>query len=199
MDGHDADQQPRVAAVKQDYSLGPAIVDDGQPYPLLRHVVPLLVGSAVEFGVGSGTSTRIITAHMPVVGFDSGLGLPEDWRPDFPKHSLAYGIPEVDGALITEGWFTDSLPGFDFERLGFIGLVHFDADLYSSTATALKYIGPHLRQGCVLVFDEWRGYADAEQHEQRAWREFADDTGISWTVVGHADQAWAIQIDGVNR
>lgn len=180
----------------QDYSLGPAFVDDGQPYPMLRYVVAQSVGSAVEFGVGSGTSTRIIAEHMPVVGFDSGQGLPEDWRPEFPKRSFAYGIPEVDNAIIAEGWFGDSLPGFGFDNLGYVGLVHFDADLYSSTATALKYVGPHLRPGCHLVFDEWFGYPTAEQHEQRAWREFADDTGISWTVIGHADEAWAIQIDG---
>lgn len=180
--------------MSQDYSLGSAFVNDGQPYPLLRYVVPQLIGSAVEFGVGSGTSTRIIAGHMPVVGFDSGQGLPEDWRPEFPKHSFAYDIPEVDNAIVVEGWFEDTLPGTDFEGLGFIGLVHLDADLYSSTATALKYIGPHLRPGAVVVFDEWFGYPTAEQHEQRAWREFADGTGISWTVVGHADEAWAIQL-----
>lgn len=182
--------------MRQDYSLGPRITDDGQPYPMLRYVVPKLVGSAVEFGVGSGTSTRIIADHMPVVGFDSGQGLPEDWRPEFPKHSLAYGIPEVDNAVIVEGWFEDTLPGADFGGLGFIGLVHLDADLYSSTATALKYVGPYLRLGAVVVFDEWHGYPTAEQHEQRAWREFADDTGISWTVIGHGREEWAIQIDG---
>lgn len=180
--------------MRQDYSLGRALADDGQPYPLLRHVVPQLVGAAVEFGVGSGTSTRIIAEHMPVTGFDSGLGLPEDWRPEFPKGSLAYDIPTVDNADVVAGWFADTVPTFDFRGLGFIGLVHFDADLYSSTATALKHIGPHLRPGCVLVFDEWHGYDGAEGHEQRAWREFADDTGVSWTVVGHADQAWAIQL-----
>jgi hypothetical protein len=182
----------------QDYSLGPVIVDDGQPYPAVRHVVDLQpAGVAVEFGVGSGTSTRLVSEYMPVVGFDSGKGLPQAWRPGFPKYSLAYGIPEVENATIMAGWFADTLPGVDFESLGYIGLVHLDADLFSSTEIALKYVGPHLRPGCYLVFDEWHGYDGAENHEQRAWREFADDTGIGWTVVGHGEEQWVIRITGV--
>lgn len=182
--------------MKQDYSLGRRIPDDGLPYPMLRHLVWRLASTAVEFGVGSGTSTRLMSRHMLTVGFDSGQGLPEDWRPEFPKHSLAYGIPIVENATIVEGWFEDTLPGFDFASIGTLGLVHFDADLYSSTATALKYVGPHLVPGSHVVFDEWHGYEGAEQHEQRAWREFADDTGICWQVIGHGREEWAIMITG---
>jgi len=184
----------------QEYSLGPVILDDGAPYAALRHALALRpAGAAVEFGVGSGTSTRLIANQMPVVGFDSGEGLPEDWRPEFPKGSLAYGIPTVNNATVVEGWFDDTLPGYGFAALGHIGLVHFDADLYSSTATALKHIGPHLRPGCYLVFDEWHGYGPDEvvsQHEQRAWREFADETSIGWTVVGASTEQWVIRITG---
>lgn len=183
----------------QDYDLGPAIVDTGQHYCALRHVIDMQPsGTAVEFGVGSGMSTHIMADHMPVVGFDSGKGLPEHWRAGFPKYSFRYGIPKVENATIVEGWFADSLPGFDFEALGYIGLVHFDADLYSSTATALKYIGPFLRVGTYLVFDEWYGYEGAEHHEQKAWKEFAADTGIGWTVVGHGPlEQWVIRITSI--
>ena len=31
-------------------------------------------------------------------------------------------------------------------------------------------------------------------HEQRAWRVFADRTGIGWTVTGHGFQQWAVRI-----
>lgn len=181
----------------QDYGLGPAIPDYDGPYPALWHVIGTQPkGWAVEFGVGTGDSTRVIAEYMPVTGFDSGLGLPEDWRPEFPQHSLAFGIPQVENATIVEGWFHETLPGFDFAELGHIGLVHFDADLYSSTATALKYVGPHLQVGTYCVFDEWYGYGPAaEQHEQRAWKEFADATGIGWEVIGHGPtEQWVIRI-----
>lgn len=178
----------------QEYNLGPR-VQEGEPWSVLRHVLDLApAGVAVEFGVGSGSSTRVIAERMPVVGFDSGQGLPEDWRPGYSKGSLAWPIPQVPNATIVEGWFDDTLPGFDFDKLGYIGLVHFDADLYSSTRTALKYVGPYLQSGCYCCFDEWWGYPGAQEHEWRAWKEFADETGIGWTVVGHGEQQWAIRI-----
>lgn len=184
----------------QDYSLGPEIVETGKDFCALRHVVDMQpTGTAVEFGVGTGTTTHIMADHMPVVGFDSGKGLPEDWRQGYPKRSLAYGIPQVENATIVEGWFVDTLPGFDFDSLGYIGLVHMDADLFSSTETALKYIGPYLQPGCYIVFDEWYNYPGCEHHEQRAWKEFAADTNIGWTVVGHAHQQWVIRITGVSN
>lgn len=176
----------------QDYSLGPRIPGD---WAVLRTVLDLAPsGVAVEFGVGEGKSARIIAERMPLFGFEGGVGLPEDWRPGYPKGSLQWEVPEIPNVTTTVGLFEDTVHRFDFDALGYIGLVHFDADLYSSTKEALKHIGPHLRPGCYCVFDEFHGYPGAENHEYRAWKEFADETGIGWTVVGHGDQQWAVRI-----
>lgn len=178
----------------QPYDLGVHIIEH---YALLRHVLAARKpeGVALEFGIGQGVSTRLIAEHMPVVAFGSVEGLPEDWRPDFPKGSFAYPVPDVPNAEIHEGWFDDVLPAFDFDGLERVGLIHLDADLRSSTATALKHSRPCIKPGTILVFDEWFGYPTCEDHEQAAWREFADETGVSWTVLGHSQQAWAIEID----
>lgn len=184
----------RASDRQQDWQLGP-FIEPTEHYALLRHIAQVNpAGVAVEFGVGSGESTNILAAHALTFGFDSGQGLPEDWRPEFPAGSFAHPIPTVPNARIVEGWFADTLPRFDFGALGHIGIVHFDADLYSSTRTALDQIGPHLQPGTFVVFDEWHGYDGAEDHEQRAWREFADETEIGWTVVGHSHEAWAVRI-----
>lgn len=177
----------------QDYSLGPEL--PYAAYGVLSSVLDLKPsGVAVEFGVGEGKSARIIADRMPVFGFEGGVGLPEDWRPDYPKGSLAWDIPEIPNVSIEVGMFEDTIHKFDFDALGSIGLVHFDADLYSSTKEALTYIGPYLRPGCYVVFDEFHGYPGSEDHERRAWEEFADESGIEWTVIGHGDQQWAIRI-----
>lgn len=176
-----------------DYSLGP-LIETGEHYALLRHTLTLNPrGTAIEFGVGKGESTAIIAAHMPVVGFDGWLGLPDNWRPGFPAGSFASMPPNIAGVDLVDGWFEDTVPDFDFAALN-IGLVHFDADLYSSTKTALDHIGTHLRAGTIVLFDEWHGYERCEDSEQRAWREYADRTGINWSVIGHGHEAWAIQI-----
>lgn len=182
----------------RDYRPGPVFDGSRASFPLLSHIVNDLEpqGCGVEFGVAEGTSLALIAARMPAVGFDSFQGLPEDWC-GYPKGSRACEVPVVDGAHLVIGLFADTLPAFDFGSVEPIGLVHFDADLYSSTKIALDYVGPHLRSGTILCFDEWRGYQGVEQHEQRAWREFVDRTGVEWTVVGSDTDAWAVRLTSV--
>ncbi|WPH57630.1 hypothetical protein [Mycobacterium phage WXIN] len=172
----------------QDWSRGEHI-ENTEHYSLLRHITGLASGTAVEFGTGSGQSARIMAEKLPVVTFGSIHGLPEDWRTDFPQGAFAYPLPEVDNATIIEGLFADTLPAYDFSALD-IGLVHLDADLYSSTAIALDHVGPHLQPGCFLVFDEFWDYPGAEEHEQRALRE----RDWSWRAVGTSHEAFAIQL-----
>lgn len=174
------------------YSLGPRI-ETGEHYALLRHTLERKPkGVALEFGVGAGQSTRIIAEHMPVIGFDSFQGLPEDWREEFPRGSFAASPPTVPNARLVIGLYANTLPDFTFPE--HVGLVHIDCDLYSSTKTALEHVGPHLRTGTFVVFDEWHDYDGCEDHEQRAWREFAAATGVDWTVIGHSFEQWSIEI-----
>lgn len=176
------------------FDLGPRI-DGDHHYALLEHVLTLQPkGTALEFGVGGGASTRLIAAHMPVVGFDSWLGLPENWRPGYPKGMFAAMPPDIDGVDLVDGWFDDTVPEFDFEASGHIGLVHLDADLYSSTAVALENAGPHLQAGAVLVFDEFHSYLGCEAHEQQAFSEFLDYSGFDYRVIGHGHEAWAVEL-----
>lgn len=182
----------------RDWDLGPDLCGGPEPFPLLHHIIDNLKpqGSAVEFGVADGTSLRIIAAHMPVVGFDWFKGLPEPWC-EFPVGQFACPAPTVAGAQIVAGLFADTLPEFDFNVLAPIGLAHFDADLHSSTMTALQHIGPHLTSGCYVVFDEWhRAHPDNDSHEPRAWREYLQTRPrLGWTVIGHDTEAWAIQLE----
>lgn len=146
-------------------------------YPDLRKALSLDPdGVAVEFGVAGGFSTRVIAAQMPVIGFDSWQGLPEDWREGFPAGCMKCPKPEVQNATLIEGWFADTLPVFPFRRYN-IGLVHVDCDLYSSTATALKYVGPHLRPGCLLVMDD---YSEGDEHVYKAFWEAVSE--LNWEV-----------------
>ncbi len=167
-------------------------------YSLLHHVASLCEGgTAVEFGVGPGESTRIIAEYLPVVGFGSTEGLPEFWRDDpdgrFDAGAFAFPLPDIPNATLVEGLFSDTLPGFDFSSLD-IALCHIDCDLRSSTAEALHHVGDHLRPGAFIVFDEWHNYDSAAEHEQAAFKEWIVDRRISWRVIGHSHQAWAIQI-----
>ena len=181
----------------RDFSLGPWIVHDenfGVLQYALLHVAPDV--QAVEFGVGSGTSTALMARRMPVTGFDCFSGLPEDWREGFPKGSLACMPPMIRNTRLVVGLFEDTLPTFDFHTVAPLGLVHIDCDLYSSTRTALEYVMPHAKPGCFLVFDEFHNWPGWElDGECRAWHEYVDvHPELSWRVLGHGEQQWAIEL-----
>jgi hypothetical protein len=132
---------------------------------------------------------------MPVIGFDSFQGLPEDWRDGYPEGMFACEQPRVIGATIVAGMFEDTLPGIDPWLTDYnIGLLHIDCDLYTSTTTVLKHVAPHIKPGCYIVFDEWHSFDGCKDHEQRAWREFTESTDVTWEVIGHGLQQWAIKI-----
>ncbi|MGD9985338.1 class I SAM-dependent methyltransferase [Pseudonocardia sp.] len=162
-------------------------------------------GLALEFGVYTGgTLTRIAGARAGdpggVAGFDSFDGLPETWRAGFREGVFddVTGPPDVPGAEIVVGLFADTLPGFLDAHPGPVDLLHLDADLYSSTATVLGLVGPRLRPGSVVLFDEFFNYPGWEQHEARAWREYVAASGrtFAWEAYSVADEQVAVRITG---
>lgn len=157
------------------------------PPATLAHALELAPqrgGLALEFGVYSGTTLRAIAAARGdgrVYGFDSFQGLPEDWRAGFGAGTFDdVEPPDVPGAELVVGWFADTLPGFLAEHAEPVDLLHLDADLYSSTATVLEHVGPRLRPGSVVVFDEYLNHAGWEDGEHRAWTEYVAATGLDF-------------------
>ena len=141
-------------------------------------------GMALEFGVYSGTTlTRIAAARggVGVYGFDSFVGLPEDWRAGFSRGTFAVESPPVvHGAELVIGWFADTLPGFLATHPGPVDVLHLDADLYSSTATVLAGVGPRLRPGSVVIFDEYLNHPGWQHGEHRAWSEYVASSGLAF-------------------
>lgn len=172
-------------------------------YAVLREVLPQAhVGFwAVEFGVYSGYSLGIIAEHMPVIGFDSFEGLPEDWREGFPKGMFqtmnSASINEwivPANTMMVKGWFKDTAVGFPFPPLS---LIHIDCDLYSSTVTALSAIRYDILPGAIIVFDEFQGYEGSKDHEEKAWMEFVLDSKIMWDRIAEGEQEVAFRIESV--
>ncbi|MCP2258104.1 Macrocin-O-methyltransferase (TylF) [Streptoalloteichus tenebrarius] len=164
------------------------------PHPLatLEHGLSLAAeveGMALEFGVFGGTTLKVIAAAREgreVYGFDSFQGLPEDWRTGFPAGSFDRDqLPDVPGAELVVGWFDDTLPSFVAEHEGPVAFLHLDADLYSSTRTVLRHVGPRLRVGSVVVFDEFFNYPGWQHHEYRAWQEYVAESGIEFRYEGY--------------
>ena len=143
----------------------------------------------MEFGVADGASMRywsklLCNPDSLLHGFDSFEGLPTDWifRRPAGYFSTEGHLPEIRDERVTfiKGWFKDTLPSYvwpeTFDRL----VVNMDADLYTSTATALTAVEDHLVPGSFVYFDEFNQRA----HEMQAFAELLDRFDMKFVVSG---------------
>ncbi|MDJ0825044.1 MAG: class I SAM-dependent methyltransferase [Rhodobacter sp.] len=185
-------QLARLEASKQSARFLLKHMVTAKPFPagrqLLEYAVNLALEDArdtdhyLEFGVASGRTINCIAdvSKRKVYGFDSFDGLPEDWTFAYPKGRFAGQLPKVrDNVELVVGWFTDTLPKFaaGLPKDATVGFLHVDCDLYSSTVTVLWQLAPFMRDGTVIVFDEYFNYVGWKQHEHKAFKEFLKTFG----------------------
>jgi hypothetical protein len=121
----------------------------------------------LEFGVFAGESMRVWTQlnqnpESSFVGFDTFEGLPESWA-GLPKgyFSTDGNIPVIDDTRVRfeKGLFQATVgPTFrkiDFSKFDQV-VVHFDADLFSSTVFSLTQILQYSSE-FYAIFDEFAG------------------------------------------
>jgi O-methyltransferase len=136
-------------------------------------------GDYVEFGSwGCNTlrhayqSRQRFQAKRHLWAFDSFQGLlpsdePRDQHPVLvPGHGQGgveafhatcarFGVPR-DAYTAVEGYYEDTLPalGADGEPTD-IAIAYIDCNLYSSTVTVFEFLGPRLKPGMVVGFDDY--------------------------------------------
>ncbi len=122
------------------------------------------------------------------IGFDSFEGLPEDWTKDLGKGAFSTGgaEPETRDQRVSfvKGWFDATLPRFiesNKERLSEdVLVVHFDADLYSSTMFCLSQLQT-LGRSYIAIFDEF-----FSGHETRALYDYLKVFGAKVEFLGRS-------------
>ena len=132
-------------------------------------------GLILEFGVRHGNSINQLArlTNSPVYGFDSFEGLPTEWHNESKKSYSTKGIvPKVEKNItLYKGWFEDTLPEFSKKYPEVIRLINIDCDLFSSTSTILKVLGPQIQSGTILIFDEYIGNKHWREDEFKAFQE----------------------------
>jgi predicted O-methyltransferase YrrM len=157
-------------------------------------------GMIMEFGVGTGGSIRRIANHLPnrtVYGFDSFEGLPENWRNGYDKGHFKCDPPKdlPSNVHLVIGLFQDTLETFLKEQTDSVAFLHMDADLYSSTSYVLNTIKDQLRDGTIILFDEFCGYTGFEEGEYKAFQEFLNLGLYTYTCIsksGHEQVAFRL-------
>jgi hypothetical protein len=142
----------------------------------------------LEFGVQDGASIRywsrlLLNSRSHLHGFDSFVGLPHDWTFAARRGDLSTAgvVPIVDDPRVEffPGWFEESLPFYEWPEYDEL-VVMLDADIYSSTATALKFVRERLQPGAYVYFDEFQCCGD----ELRAFSELVDEHRLNFRLVG---------------
>jgi len=145
----------------------PTIFNGGPPwndlYPLVRETVGDQPITYLEFGVFRGNTIRRLSDLFQAkgarfFGFDSFEGLPEEWG-KIKKDGFSTGgkLPKVNDSRISfvKGYFQNTVPQFVAATpLTAPVLVHFDADLYSSTLFLLTTLWHHVPE-YYFMFDEF--------------------------------------------
>ncbi len=184
-----AAQEPSVSVADAEKIVPPGttwetIIDRGRE-ELWTRTLSRLPGDNLlflEFGVWKGDSIRFFAGHnrspdSRFFGFDSFEGLPEDWRGmAHERFDVSGQIPMIDDSRVrfVKGWFRDSLPGLldelEATARGRQLVVHYDADLYSSTLYLLFTLGSRFKR-YHFIFDEYSG------HETRALYNYVQASG----------------------
>jgi O-methyltransferase len=139
-------------------------------YDFVRMVIGDVPVTYLEFGVAGGRSMSRIAERFTdpgsrFFGFDSFEGLPEPWLRPW-KGTMKAGAFSKAGqepvaadsrVKFVKGWFQNSLPPFLKENASVFGgsvLVHYDADLYSSTLFVLSSLW-NVIDSYYFIFDEF--------------------------------------------
>ncbi len=162
-----------------------------------RRASDTLVGDYAEFGVYRGeTFAHVVRRSSPLMpfmrffAFDSFQGLPaltradkngEFWEGQFSctrrdfEQNLARLRAHTSRVRIVEGWFKDTLTNETAveHSLESVSLAFIDCDLYDSCVPVLGFLTKKVRQGSVLLFDDWLNFRGSrDRGVQLATREW---------------------------
>jgi hypothetical protein len=157
-----------------------------------------------EFGVWKGDSINYIARLLngrEIYGFDSFIGLKDDW----PAFGWAKGHFSVEGEVpnvepnvtLIKGFFDETVPDFLRTHAGPFSFVHIDCDTYNSTRTVLNLIVSRLRVGSIILFDEYFGCRGWRLEEWKAWQELVNSYQIKYEYKAFSNMQVAVQITGL--
>lgn len=165
-----------------------------------------LEGDIVEFGTWEGQGLMLFDMAIQkktskkLVGIDSFEGLPESstiWTKGvFSSTSLELVYKNLNANLknfcnfeLIQGWFDDPKVAKSlYEKINDVSVVHLDADLGSSTQTALKIIERYMHNRKLplfLLFDDWGCHPDEVPEAFYTWLDSAKSKyNLKTEIVG---------------
>tara|TARA_R110002020_G_scaffold384390_1_gene595383 strand:+ start:295 stop:951 length:657 start_codon:yes stop_codon:yes gene_type:complete len=158
-------------------------------------------GLHLEFGVHKGASLNCLAQMKPKTtwyGFDSFLGLQENWRGGFyPKHYFStHGLlPQVESNVqLVKGWFNETLLKFFIKHKGVVSIANIDCDTYEATKCVLAHLSSHLTKGSIILLDDYFGYPGWKEGVFKAWQECVKYNNIKYQYVAFCYRTALVKI-----
>ncbi len=163
-----------------------------QAYGAARRLYVSLTDGSWDFALADKEVQKAAFAEsfagMRFIGFDSFAGMPAtgDVAAEvFAQGTYVAGRAETERGILedipreqlilVEGFFDETCTPETATRLAVpsAAVIHIDSDLYSSAVTALDFCTPYLRNGTVIIFDEYlQFHGNPHLGEQRAFAEW---------------------------
>jgi O-methyltransferase len=156
-------------------------------------------------------SRRLIWKSMRFIGFDSFKGLPplensdagtEDFdsgmyantKEAVTMHLKQNGVP-LERVHLVEGYFSETCTPKMRDQLGLTkaSCILIDGDLYSSCRDSLRFIGPLIQEGTIIIFDDWFSYrGNPRSGEQLAFNEWKSTNEIAsaFDFIPYFKESW---------
>ena len=102
---------------------------------------------------------------------------------DLDTFDVKGSLPDIDDERLefVKGWFDDTLPKFlETHRIEGNLVVHYDADLYSSTKVIMENMKQFFKPGTIFVFDELFD----RDHELKALEELIAEEDLKLECIG---------------
>jgi hypothetical protein len=171
-------------------------------------------GDYAEFGCCGGVTfglafnqSRKNNYHCRLLAFDSFRGLPakvtkEDDHPIWMEGTMAIDVEEFiricnenniprSEYFIVPGYFEESLKETVSDNLpSNISLAYIDCDLYSSARSVLEFLGPRLKHGMIIAFDDYYCWSATQvSGERKACAEYFRNSE-KWVLLPFIKYGW---------
>lgn len=185
----------------------------------LAHFIFPNGGTCLEFGVYKGgtysyQAQQILSKYRDssLIGFDSWQGLPQEsdgiWaheryapaRFQAPKTEVVRKLarlgvgPSDERFRLIDGFFSESLTDELQREIRDLIFINVDVDIHRSTLELLDFVGPLLRPGVVIYWDDWKEPKDERAEpwgEHLAWAQ--------WYSKQDHLQVETIEVNAVNQ
>ena len=154
----------------------------------------------LEFGVYKGDSINLFGKFLQqhgkeIYGFDSFEGLEEEWNMNdynpIGRFSLNKKSPKVvKNVNLIIGKVQNTLDNFlEQKKDKKIIFAHMDMDTYTPTSYTLNKIKPFLQKGSIILFDEFYGFPNWQQHEYKAFTEIFNENEYKYIAFCESEVA----------